>query len=90
MLKNEIDIVKIVYIQRLGEFLAKILLKKHQRALITSFKKYQLKDLNQGESSHKAIYRKLASLKRKTVAPPLKANPLMSNSTLDSKIAPNF
>ena len=42
---DEIDIVKLVYIQRVGEFIAKLILKKHQRALITSFKKYQIDSL---------------------------------------------
>ena len=36
-LEDEIDIVKLLYVQRIGQFLAKLLLKKHQRALVTSF-----------------------------------------------------
>ena len=47
-LNNEIDIVKLLYVQRIGQFIAKLILKKHQRALVTSFKKYQVDDL--GES----------------------------------------
>ena len=44
-LANEIDIVKLLYVQRVGQFIAKLILKKHQRALVTSFKKYQIDDL---------------------------------------------
>ena len=47
-LKNEIDIVKLLYVQRVGQFIAKLILKKHQRALVTSFKKYQVDDLSRG------------------------------------------
>ena len=39
-LNNEIDIIKLLYVQRLGQFMAKLLLKRHQRALITTFKSY--------------------------------------------------
>ena len=39
-LANEIDIVKLLYVQRIGQFIAKLILKKHQRALVTNFKKY--------------------------------------------------
>lgn len=34
--------------QRVGQFIAKLILKKHQRALVTSFKKYQVDDLSRG------------------------------------------
>ena len=44
-LADEIDIVKLLYVQRVGQFIAKLILKKHQRALVTSFRKYQLDDL---------------------------------------------
>ena len=44
-LAEELDIVKLIYVQRIGQFLAKLILKKHQRALVTSFKKYQIDDL---------------------------------------------
>lgn len=44
-LANEIDIVKLLSIQRVGHFMAKLVLKKHQRALVTNFSKYQLDDL---------------------------------------------
>lgn len=37
---EELDVVKYVYVNRIGQFLAKMILKKHQRALVTSFKKY--------------------------------------------------
>ena len=40
MLADEVDIVKFIYILRTGQFLSKLILKKHQRALVTSFKKY--------------------------------------------------
>ena len=40
MLADEIDIVKFIYVLRIGQFLSKLILKKHQRALVTSFKKY--------------------------------------------------
>ena len=39
-LAHEIDIVKLLYLQRIGSFLAKLMLKKHQRALVTNFKSY--------------------------------------------------
>ena len=45
MLADEIDIVKFIYVLRIGQFISKLILKKHQRALVTSFKKYQLNDL---------------------------------------------
>lgn len=45
MLADEIDIVKFIYVLRVGQFISKMILKKHQRALVTSFKKYQLNDL---------------------------------------------
>ena len=40
--------MKLLYVQRIGQFIAKLILKKHQRALVTIFKKYQVDDL--GES----------------------------------------
>ena len=45
-LANEIDIVKLLYVQRVGQFIAKLFLRKHQRALVTNFKKFQLKNLD--------------------------------------------
>ena len=45
MLADEIDIVKFIYVLRIGQFISKMILNKHQRALVTSFKKYQLNDL---------------------------------------------
>ena len=46
MLEDEVDICKFIYILRIGQFLSKLHLKKHQRALITNFKKYQLENLD--------------------------------------------
>ena len=48
-LAEEIDIVKLLQNQRLGLFMAKLILKKHQRALITNFRSYQLNDLRSGQ-----------------------------------------
>ena len=42
MLADEVDIVKLINVLRTGQFLSKVMLKKHQRALITNSKKYQL------------------------------------------------
>ena len=53
-LADEIDIVKLLYVQRVGQFIAKLILKKHQRALVTSFRKYQLDDLGQKSSDKTA------------------------------------
>ena len=39
-LDKEIDIVKLLYVQRVGQFIAKLFLKRHQRALITTFREY--------------------------------------------------
>ena len=50
-LAKELDIVKLIYVQRIGQFLAKVMLKRHQRALVTSFKHYQLDDLVQSNQS---------------------------------------
>ena len=44
-LQEEIDIQKHVSTQRLTTFLGKLILRKHQRALIQSFKKYQIDDM---------------------------------------------
>ena len=46
LLNNEIDIVKLLQVQRIATFIAKLFLKWHQRALITNFKQYQVKDLS--------------------------------------------
>ena len=40
MLADEVNIVKFIYILRIGQFLSKLILKKHQRALVTNFRKY--------------------------------------------------
>ena len=45
MLANEIDIVKLLYVQRIGQFMAKLMLKRHQRALVTNFDKWSLDSL---------------------------------------------
>ena len=52
-LQDEVDIVKLIYVQRIGQFIAKLILKKHQRALVTSFKKYQIGDLSQSDATGK-------------------------------------
>ena len=46
-LTDEIDLMKLLYVQRLGEYIAKLVLKKHQRTLAsTSFKKFQIDELD--------------------------------------------
>ena len=45
MLSEEVDIIKFIYVLRVGQFLSKLILNKSQRALVTSFKKYQIDDL---------------------------------------------
>ena len=37
LVTREMDLVDMIYIKRLCQFLAKVVLKKHQRALVTSF-----------------------------------------------------
>lgn len=44
-LNSEIDILKHVSGQRVSQFLSKIVLKRHQRALVQSFEQYQLDDM---------------------------------------------
>ena len=51
-LADEIDIVKLLHTLRVGQFTAKLNLKKHQRALVTSFKKYQIEDLGQSATAN--------------------------------------
>lgn len=51
-MNKEIDILKHVQVQRISIFMQKLRLRKDQRALVTSFKKYQIdfmipEDLNQ-------------------------------------------
>ena len=41
-LEDEIDIVKLLYVQRIGQFIAKLILKKHQRVLVTNFQKFKV------------------------------------------------
>ena len=50
---EEIDIVKLVSISRMSKFVAKLFLNKYQRALINSFKNYQVDDLNEVNSDEK-------------------------------------
>lgn len=52
-LNEEIDILKHVQTQRTSEFIAKLILRKHQRALVQSFAKYQLDDMLAEEESEK-------------------------------------
>ena len=52
-LANEIDIVKLLYLQRVGAFMAKLILKKHQRALVSNFKKYQLESFAHADPKSK-------------------------------------
>ena len=54
MLANEFDIVKFIYVVRISQFLSKLVLRKHQRALVTSFKKYQIDDLSQPDETSAA------------------------------------
>ena len=44
-LNREIDIVKHVSTQRLSEFMAKLTLRRHHRALVSSFMKYQIDNM---------------------------------------------
>ena len=44
-LNEEIDVLKHVSTQRTSEFISKLILRKHQRALVQSFQKYQLDDM---------------------------------------------
>ena len=44
-LSEEIDILKHMSNQRVSEFMANVFLQRHQRALVQSFKKYQLDDM---------------------------------------------
>ena len=39
-LADEIDIIKLLSTQRIGQFMSKLVLKKYQRALVTNFSKY--------------------------------------------------
>ena len=50
-LAEELDVVKFLYVHRIGQFIAKLMLNKHQRALVTSFKKYQIDDLGDKQVS---------------------------------------
>ena len=49
-LTDEIDIVKLLYVQRIGQFIAKLILRKHQRALITSFKNFKIDNLQEADA----------------------------------------
>ena len=52
-LNKEIDIVKHVSNLRISGFLAKLILRKHQRALVRSFRDYQLDDMLAEEEAEK-------------------------------------
>ena len=54
MLEKEFDIVKFIYVVRISQFLSKLVLRKHQRALVTSFKKYQIDDLSHPDETSAA------------------------------------
>ena len=77
-LADEIDIVKLLYVQRVGQFIAKLILKKHQRALVTSFRKYQIDDL--GLSSTEKTAEETSSLLQQ---PGIQDEKLQSLSQLD-------
>ena len=47
MLAVEFDIVNLINVLRVGQFLSKLMLKKHQRALVTNFRKYRLSNLDE-------------------------------------------
>ena len=57
-LGKEIDIVGYVTNMRTSRFLAKLFLKNHQRALVNSFSKYQLDDMDSIDEKAKVIDRK--------------------------------
>ena len=51
---DELDLRKVLTVQRLSEFMSKISLSKHQRALVANFRQYQLDDLRpQSKSTDK-------------------------------------
>ena len=59
-LKKELDITRLVKVLRIGEFLAKLILRKHQRALVSNFKKYKMPDLaHLGASNHEKVTKKI-------------------------------
>ena len=66
-LQHEIDIINLLYVQRIGKFIAKLILKKHQRALVTSFKKYQVDNLSQSDANHESDEMTQKSLLQPTV-----------------------
>ena len=45
-LGQEVDLVKLLQVHRMVIFIAQLGFKKHQRALISNFKRYQLEDLD--------------------------------------------
>ena len=51
MLADELDIVKFINVLRIGQFLSKVMLKKHQRALVTNSKKYRLSNLDENSKN---------------------------------------
>ena len=51
-LAKEIDIVEMLYSHRISQLLARVVLKKHQRALVSSFMKYQVDDLGRSSKAN--------------------------------------
>lgn len=43
-LAGELDICKLLYAQRIGQFVSKLILNRRQRALVASFKKYKTEE----------------------------------------------
>ena len=48
-LNEEIDILKHLSNQRVSAFIAKLILRKHQRALVHSFRKYMMDDMTRDD-----------------------------------------
>ena len=44
-LVQELDLVQVLKIKRISEFISKLFLKRHQRALVSSFRQYQFDQL---------------------------------------------
>ena len=75
----EIDILKHIQNQRVSEFIAKLVLRKHQRALVQSFQKYQLDDMIAEEEAVMRQSQMITQL----------ANAAESDDLLDSIAGPN-
>ena len=50
-LYEEMDIVKVLHESRISRLISKFVLKKHQRALVTNFKSYQLESLEKSPAA---------------------------------------